>query len=99
MSNQSSNFGEWLTDYWHFAVALVTGAGGVWLGAERTKWKLQQLVNDKEKQEIRTQHLEDRMRNNEAALARLEASQVQGQAAILRSLDDIKTALHEKADK
>lgn len=98
MSDKSSAI-EWMMDYWHFIIALVTGAAGLWLGAERTKWKVSQLFNDLEKTTIRQQHTDDRLRQIENSVARIEAGREQHDRAVLTALTDIKEQLHDKVDK
>lgn len=94
-----STLAEWATDYWHFTVALITGGAGLWLGTERTKWKVSQILNEQEKQDLRQKNLEDRQREMENAIARIEAGREAYDRAVLDALADIKQQLHEKADK
>ena len=92
---QTEKLAAWLNDWWHFTIALVTGAAGLWLGAERTKWRMQQLIAEVEKHDLRLKNIEERARENEKLAAKMEANQ----QAILAALNDLRSEMHGKVNR
>ena len=93
---------EWLNDYWHFLLFAGTSVAGFWLGAERTKWRLEAAIKTSARLEERIDRLEkatetnrDRVGAEAVTLAKIDAKL----EAAITAIGDMRKEMQGKVDK
>lgn len=99
MAQGSQGLQEFVQDWWHFLIFIVTGAASFWLGAKRHQWKLERTIEDMAKLEERLERVEKANVTEQVTLAEVATGLktiAENQTRILHAVDELQRGKQDK---